>query len=86
MWSQGLHYRERERALGAIFALTQDAPRLLRQYAVDYVVIGPDERQRFAANLAGYRARFPTLLRTENYEIFAVRGLRRATPNSAPVR
>jgi hypothetical protein len=86
MWSQGLHYQERERALGAIFALTQDAPRLLRQYGVDYVVIGPDERQRFAANLEGYRARFPTLLRTENYEIFAVRRLRRATPNSAPVR
>jgi hypothetical protein len=72
MWSQGLQYQERERALGAIFALAEDAPRLLRQYRVDYVVIGPDERQRFAADLEGYRARFPTLLRTENYEIFAV--------------
>jgi hypothetical protein len=72
MWSQGLAYQERERALSAIFALAEDAPRLLRQYGVDYVVIGPDERQRFSANLAGYRARFPTLLRTENYEIFAV--------------
>lgn len=78
MWSQGLDYQGRERALGAIFALTEDAPRLLQQYGVDYVVIGPDERQRYAADLEGYRARFPTLLRTENYQIFAVG---RATPS-----
>jgi hypothetical protein len=72
MWSQALPYQERERALSAIFALTEDAPRLLQKYGVDYVVIGPDERERFEADLEGYRARFPTLLRTENYEIFAV--------------
>ena len=72
MWSQGVPYHERELALRAIFALTEDAPGLIQLYGVDYVVIGPDERQRFAANLEGYRARFPTLLRTENYQIFAV--------------
>jgi hypothetical protein len=86
MWSQGLHYQRREQALGAIFALTEDAPRLLQQYGVDYVVIGPDERQRFAGDLEGYRARFPTLLRTENYEIFAVSPATRAIPDSALAR
>jgi hypothetical protein len=72
MWSQGLHYQGREDALQAIFRLSEDAPRLLRAYGVDYVVIGPDERERFGADTEAYQVRFPPLLRTESYEIFAV--------------
>ena len=72
MWSQGLDYGDRERALSAMFALSPEAPRLFRRYGVDYVVIGPDERERSTVNLAAYHARFPRLLRTQSYEIFAV--------------
>jgi hypothetical protein len=72
MWSQGLDYGDRERALRAMFALGPEAPRLFQRYGVDYVVIGPEERERSTANLAAYHARFPRLLRTQSYEIFAV--------------
>jgi hypothetical protein len=72
MWSQGLDYGDRERALSAMFALSPEAPGLFRRYGVDYVVIGPDERDRPTVNLAAYQARFPRLLGTQNYEIFAV--------------
>ena len=72
MWSQGLDYGDRERALSAMFALSPEAPGLFRRYGVEYVVIGPDERERSIASLAAYHARFPRLLRTQSYEIFAV--------------
>jgi hypothetical protein len=88
MWSQGLDYREREGALHAIFALRPDAPGLIRQYQVDYVVIGPDECEHLAADVLSYRARFPRLLHTPNYEIFAAAGREEGgTPpaSSAPV-
>jgi hypothetical protein len=74
MWSQGLDYGDRERALSAMFALSPEAPRLFRRYGVDYVVIGPEERERSTADLAAYHARFPRLLRTQSYEIFTVCG------------
>jgi hypothetical protein len=45
----------------------------LLRYGVDYLVVGPYERREFGANLGAYQARYPSLIRTPNYEIFAVR-------------
>lgn len=73
LWAQGIDYAQRERDLRAIYALAPDMPNLLDRYGVDYVVIGPNEQQQLGANLAGYLARYPVILRTANYAIFKVR-------------
>ena len=70
--TQGYDYEERERDLYAIYALAPNAPQLLAKYRVDYVVIGPREREELAANLAAYLAHYPTIIRTANYQVFAV--------------
>jgi hypothetical protein len=44
----------------------------MQKYGVDYVVIGPNERRELQANLEGYRARYPSIIQTENYDIFEV--------------
>ena len=72
LWTWGIDYAERERDLRAIYALAPEAPQILSDYGVDYVVIGPAERQDLGADLAAYRTRYPTAIRTANYEVFAV--------------
>ncbi len=72
LWTWGIDHAQRERDLRAIYALAPDAPQLLSRYGVDYVVIGPAEQKDLGANLAAYRARYPSPIRTANYEVFAV--------------
>ena len=73
LWSQGMDYAARERDLREMFALAPRAPELFEVYRVDYVVIGPEERARLGADSAAYRARYPRVIRTAGYEVFAVR-------------
>ncbi len=72
LWTWGIDHAQRERDLRAIYGFAPDAPELLSKYGVDYVVIGPAERQDLGANVAAYRARYPSVIRTANYEMFAV--------------
>jgi uncharacterized membrane protein len=74
LWSLGLDYQARERDLRAIFALAPGAADLIRAYRLDYVVIGPYERERLDADLSAFRERYRSVLRTPSYEIFAVGG------------
>lgn len=63
-------YHERRADLEAIYQLSPGLNERLGAYRVDYVVIGPWEREHFAPDLPGFRARFPALFRTANYEVF----------------
>jgi uncharacterized membrane protein len=74
MWSQGADTVERERDLRAIFALSPQAPALMKKYGVSYVVIGPNERETMGANLDAYRAGYRTVVRTNTYDVFDVTG------------
>ena len=71
LWSQGVDYVQRETDLRAIFSLAPEAEELIARYGIDYVVVGPDERKRFDADPAEFRARYPGVIRTNDYEVFA---------------
>ncbi len=73
MWSQGVDSKQRERDLRTILALASGATELMASYGVTHVVIGPNERERCGADLEAYRAHFPSVVRTESYEVFDVR-------------
>jgi hypothetical protein len=57
MWSHGLPAEARLADMRRIFAGEPGADALLKQYAVDYVLIGPAERSELSPN-EGYFARF----------------------------
>jgi hypothetical protein len=72
LWSQGIDYSLREQELRAILKLAPDAGALLARHGVAYVVVGPDERERMGADPTAWRARYPSVLKTESYELFSV--------------
>jgi hypothetical protein len=76
LWVSGIAYQHRQADVGMIYAMGPGADSLLRQYKVDYVVIGPDERSTLKANEAAYAARFPVVASTQNYRVYDVRSLR----------
>ena len=76
LWVSGIAYQQRQADVGTIYAMGPGADSLLRQYKVDYVVIGPDERSILRANEAAYAARFPVVASTQDYRVYDVRSLR----------
>jgi hypothetical protein len=76
LWVSGIAYQQRQADVGMIYAMGPGADSLLRQYKVDYVVIGPTERSALKANEAAYAARFPVVASTANYRVYDVRSLR----------
>ncbi|MGH3790170.1 MAG: hypothetical protein ACRDQ9_05110 [Pseudonocardiaceae bacterium] len=73
LFAFGVQYQERERDVRSIYALAPNTAALLRKYDVDYVVIGPGEEREFKPNVELFRARYPRIISTGNYEIFKVR-------------
>jgi hypothetical protein len=73
LWSQGIDSSRRERELRSIMTLAPDSARLIDALSVDYVVVGPDEQTRWGADPESWRARYPCVIRTEHYAVFAVR-------------
>jgi len=79
LWSQGIDSKTREAEVRAIFALAPAAEALIAKYHVSFVVVGPDERLNLGANPEAWRARYPAILRTDQYEVFSVAPNREAT-------
>jgi hypothetical protein len=48
VWSHGIDYTEREAALKKIYSGTPDAPALVERAGIEYVVVGPLEREEMA--------------------------------------
>lgn len=82
MWTQGADTRKREQDLRRIFALSPEAKALLTEYGVDYVVIGPNEKDAMRADPDAYRRTYRTILKTDNYEVFDVKATASATTSS----
>jgi len=72
LWPRGIESGSREQDLRAIYALAPNAADLIAHYGIDYVVIGPWERDNFAADPALWRPRYPVVIETPNYVVFEV--------------
>jgi hypothetical protein len=74
LFAFGIDYGQRERDLRAIYALAPNSGQIIDSYGIDYVVIGPAERNDFKPNIAQFRARYgQPLIATGQYEIYKVR-------------
>ncbi len=72
LWTQAIDSRQREQGLQAIYAYRPNAPALLKQYHVAYVVISPAEISALKANEATFRAAYPQVIGTQNYRVYRV--------------
>ncbi len=72
LFAEGLPWEERDADLRAIFAYTDAAERLLDTYSVDYVVVGPVERETMGVNIEAFRSSFDVVISAGGYELFAI--------------
>jgi hypothetical protein len=76
MWSQGLADARRAADVKAMYALGPEGEAKLASYGVDFVVIGPWEREHFHPDEPGFDARFRRALEVPPYVVYATRAPR----------
>ncbi|MEK7064304.1 MAG: hypothetical protein AAB973_01720, partial [Patescibacteria group bacterium] len=76
LWSWGINYGPREADVRKMFVGDLQTPQLLTQYDIDYVIVGPGEKNNFNASESYYSSRYPILLDWQGQKIFDVRGKR----------
>jgi hypothetical protein len=74
LWAEGVHYEGRRADAIKILRLEPDSSTLLARYGVDYVLIGPVERDELGADDAAWVARYPIALEVGVYRVYDVRG------------
>lgn len=74
MYAFGIDYTQRKQDLLAIYADAPVASALIAKYGIDYIVVGPQERDQLGANVAALRARYgPPVIATGQYAVFKAR-------------
>lgn len=77
LWTHGIDYKEREEQVEKIYRSPQESERLLKQNQIDYVVVGPAEREKyFPGNEEQWIfASYPVVIDHEGYRVYQVRPL-----------
>ncbi|HYN85588.1 MAG TPA: hypothetical protein VER32_10055, partial [Pyrinomonadaceae bacterium] len=76
LWHHGYPYWEREADARRVYAGSDDAVELLRHYRVDYVYLGPREREGLRARADFFDQNLPAVYRAGDIAIYDARGLR----------
>jgi uncharacterized membrane protein len=71
VWSHGLDHRLRQDNIRRIYAGGANAARLLSQYRIDYVVVGPHERTRMPVDEAFFE-QYPRVAELGAYRLYRV--------------
>ena len=72
LWSWGINYQKREKDVLSIFRGGPNDKQLLEKYKIDYVIVGPAERNAFKANEVFFMKNFPLILDRSNHKIFKI--------------
>jgi|SRR3990167_8584413 len=75
IWSHGIDYSQREIDIQKIYFGDQEAERLISQYKVNYVTIGPNEKRSFSIN-ENYFEKYPRIFLGREWAIYDVSNLR----------
>ncbi len=71
LWSHGIDYSQREKDIRTIYLGDQKAESLIKQYRINYVTIGPQERAQFSINESYFR-KYPLLILARGWQIYNV--------------
>jgi len=72
LWTYGIDYSKREADIAQMFIGAPNALDLLRQYRVNYVLIGPEELSTWHADPGFFDRSLPLLTKTEHYRVYIV--------------
>ena len=72
IWTHGIDSGPREAEIKRIYAGAADAPALLTKYAVDYVVVDPQERSVMAVNDVFF-SRYPEVATIGEYHLYKIK-------------
>lgn len=70
LWTHGYNYRSVEVDQITLFKDPRHNMQLFEKYSIDYIMIGPNERQVWHANEAEFSALFPIVQQTTYYKLF----------------
>lgn len=73
LWAEGVSYEARRADALRILRLAPEAASLIARYGVDYVLVGPFERDRHGVDDATWAARYPVALEVGAYRVYDVR-------------
>ena len=74
LWTEGIPYEGRRAEVLAIYQNAPGSEARLAQRGIDYVVIGPHERDALGADEGAFRDRYPVLTQVGPYTVYDVRG------------
>ena len=74
LWSHGIDYQKRKNDLAKIYLGDTNAEELISQYQVNYVTIGPLERENFQINEKNFQ-KYPKINLGNGWEIYHVSNL-----------
>ena len=83
LWTEGIPYEARREEALEILRFTDAAPSLIARDGIDFVVIGPYERDTLGADEAAFRARYPALVTVGAYTVYDVRSAELSGPRAA---
>ena len=71
IWTHGLDYVQRQTEIKRVYAGTSDADSIIRRYGIDYVVVGPHERNIMLINEIFF-SKFQVLGDVGGYRLYKV--------------
>jgi hypothetical protein len=74
LWTEGIRYEERREEVRRIYRAEPGTEALLAERGIDFVVIGPNERDALQADEAAFRSRYPVLVSAGEWTVYDVRG------------
>lgn len=72
MWTYGINDATRFDDMQAIYRGTAQADRLIKQYGIDYIVVGPEENYEFATNQSYFDSHYSVFYQTATTTIYQV--------------
>lgn len=72
LWSHGYEYADIAQDVLDMFKNPTHNRTTFQKYGIEYVVVGPTERDQFQANVPALKNEFVVTHETDNYLIFAV--------------
>lgn len=72
--SHGLNHAPTEQAVKDIYSGNVSAEEKLKQYGVDYIVVGPHEKSKYGPAVDWLQKRFTEFMRSQNYIIYKYEG------------
>ncbi len=73
LWSHGIKFEERERDVKTIYLGGEEAEKLIKKYAIDFIVVGPVEYHDLNADEGFFADRFSAVIDEGGYRVYKIK-------------